>query len=526
MKHLTTILKILSCVTAPLIAQATQTQQPNILFIFSDDHALQAISAYGGRFNGIADTPNLDRLAAQGALFKNSFVSNSICGPSRASILTGKHSHINGFRKNGDRFDGSQWSFQKDLRAAGYATALIGKWHLHGQPQGFDHWEIYPGQGNYYNPDFITMDGKIHREKGYSTDIVTGKAIEWLNSRDKTKPFLLMCQHKAPHRTFAPALRHLDAFNGITMPEPATLFDNYETRTGEMKKNKMSVANDLRWTYDLKIRKDERQDVKLPNNCPEGSAIEYNRMDSAQREAWDAHFAPLNKTFIADFKAGKYEDEQALTRWKYQRYIKNYLATIKSVDESVGALIDYLDANNLTENTIVVYSSDQGFYLGEHGWYDKRWMYEESFQMPFIIRWPGTVEANTRPAALIQNIDYAPTFLQAADLPIPEAVQGRSLLPIFKAGEATPADWRRSLYYHYWMHGSEHIVPEQYGVRTQRYKLIRYPRTDEWDMFDLLKDPNETNNIYSTHPELARVMQRELKRLRQHYNVPEETVCP
>lgn len=505
-------------------ADADPVTKPNILFIFSDDHALEAISAYGGRFKDIAPTPNLDRIAAEGAIFKNSFCANSICGPSRACILTGKHSHINGFMKNGQRFDGSQWSFQKDLGKAGYSTALIGKWHLHGQPQGFDHWEIYPGQGNYYNPDFITMDGKTHRETGYSTDIVTQKAITWLDGRDKSKPFLLMCQHKAPHRTFAPALRHLSAFNGIKMPEPDTLFDNYATRNKQMAKNRMSIADHFLWTYDLKIRTDERDGVKLGGG--EGGRIEYNRMNAEQKKAWNAHYGPLNKEFIADYKAGKYKDKKKLTRWKYQRYIKNYLGTIKSVDESVGTLLKYLDDNGLAKNTIVIYSSDQGFYLGEHGWYDKRWMYEESFKMPFIIRWPGMVKPGTRPDAMIQNIDYAPTFLEAAGLPIPDAVQGLSLVPVLKDTTKEPEGWRRSLYYHYWMHGSEHVVPEQYGVRTKNYKLIHFPRTNEWDMFDLKNDPNEMKNIYQSRPKLRAAMKKELERVRAHYKVGQPDPLP
>ena len=507
-----------------LVAQEAETKKeptpPNILFVFSDDHALDAISAYGGRFKDIAPTPNLDRLAAQGAIFENSFCANSICGPSRACILTGKHSHANGFRKNGETFNGAQWSFQKDLGKAGYSTALIGKWHLHGKPQGFDHWEILPGQGNYYNPDFITMDGKRHRETGYCTDIVTEKATTWLDNRDKTKPFLLMCQHKAPHRTFAPAPRHFNSFEGITLPEPTNLFDDFSTRTKEMAKNRMSIGNDMSWDYDLKIRKEERNGVKLPKKGYAGGAAEYNRMNAEQKKLWLAHFGPLNQQFLADYKAGKYKDEKALTRWMYQRYVRNYLSTIKAVDESVGTLLKYLDDNGLAENTIVIYSSDQGFYLGEHGWYDKRWMYEESFKMPFIVRWPGKVTPNTRPKALIQNIDYAPTFLEAAGLPVPEAVQGRSLLPVFKAGSKTPADWRKSLYYHYWMHGSEHIVPEQYGVRTDRYKLIHFPRTNEWDMFDLKEDPKEMTNIYGSRPELRKTMKKELERIRTEFKVP------
>ena len=471
-------------------------KQPNILFVFSDDHALETISAYNGRYKDIAPTPNLDRLAKQGAIFENSFCANSICGPSRACILTGKHSHTNGFRKNGEHFDGAQWSFQKDLGKAGYQTALIGKWHLHGRPQGFDHWEIVPGQGNYYNPDFITMDGKQHRETGYCTDIVTEKAVDWLDKRDKTKPFLVMCQHKAPHRTWSPALRHLDAFNDVEFPQPSNLFDDYATRTKTMAQNKMSIANDLLWRYDLKIRPEEHKGVKLPNPR-QGGAIEYNRMNAEQKKAWDDHFGPLNQQFIADFQAGKYDDKKKLTGWMYQRYIKNYVATIKSVDESVGRLLDYLDDNDLADNTIIIYSSDQGFYLGEHGWYDKRWMFEESFKMPFLIRWPGTVQPGTRPQALIQNIDYAPTFLEIAGIKVPKEIQGMSMVPMFKNDCKPTANWRDDLYYAYWEgHRSIHAVPRHDGVRTDRYKIFFIPETQEWQLFDLVKDPQELKSVH------------------------------
>ncbi|TWU22294.1 Choline-sulfatase [Novipirellula galeiformis] len=516
------MLFLISVLLLGVLASAAQPEgsRPNILFVFSDDHALEAISAYRGRFKDIAPTPHLDRIAREGAIFNNSFCANSICGPSRACILTGKHSHINGFRTNRDHFNGNQWSFQKDLRQAGYTTALIGKWHLHGQPQGFDHWEIFPGQGNYYNPDFITMDAMRHREQGYCTDLVTDKAVAWLDGRDKTKPFLLMCQHKAPHRTFAPALRHLGAFDGVEFPEPSNLFDDYATRSKTLVTNQMSIENHFRWTYDLKVRPEEHEGIDLPGP-DSGFAIEYNRMTPAQKKAWDAHYGPLNQQFIADYQAGNKDDPKTLTRWKYARYLQNYLATIKSVDESVGRLLDYLDKHDLANNTLVIYSSDQGFYLGEHGWYDKRWMFEESFKMPFLIRWPGVVTPNTRPEAMIQNIDYAPTFLEAAGLSIPTAVQGRSLLPVLRDTTTMPADWRESLYYHYYEAGGEHNVPIHYGVRTQRYKLIHFPATDQWNLFDLEADPHEMLNIYERSENRGRrdELKRELDRLRKQYQL-------
>jgi arylsulfatase A-like enzyme len=504
---------------SPLFARAEEkTARPNILFIFSDDHALNAISAYGGRLKDIAPTPNIDRLAAEGAVFENSFCANSICGPSRASVLTGKHSHKNGFMANtSGAFDQSQWTIAKALQASGYSTALLGKWHLKSKPVGFDHWEILPGQGNYYNPDFLQMAGGQRRYEGYVTDIITDKSIDWLERRDKSKPFFLMSQHKAPHRTFCPALRHLDAFEGVTIPEPDNLFDDYATRSRTLPQNEMEIDRHFHWGYDAKLRKDERQGIELPGPDSYGTP-EYNRMTAEQKRRWDAHFAPLNREFLEDFKQGRL-DHKAVVRWKYQRYLKNYLGAIKAVDESVGRLLDYLDENGLAENTIVIYSSDQGFYLGEHGWYDKRWMFEESFKMPFLIRWPGVVKPGARPRELIQNIDYAPTFAEVAGITPPADVQGRSLLPVLRGAAK---DWRKSLYYAYYERG-EHNVPQQFGVRTQRYKLIHFPATREWNMFDLERDPHEMRNVYDD-PEYAAVramMEAEYRRLRGYYDAPE-----
>ena len=488
-----TTLTLASCAIAMLSGNVLAEKKPNIVFLFSDDHALNAISAYGGRLSEVAPTPNIDRLAKEGAIFKNSFCANSICGPSRANILSGKHSHKNGFLRNHNSagFDQSQWTFIKELKKNGYQSAVIGKWHLKTQPTGFDHYEILPGQGNYYNPDFIQMDGSRKKFEGYVTDLTTDKALKWLDSRDKEKPFFLMCQHKAPHRTFSPALRHLGSFNDVTIPEPSNLFDDYASRSKTLPKNEMEVDRHMTWQYDLKVRDEELDGVVLPNFRNYGTP-EYNRMNDEQKKAWDAHFAPLNAKFIADYKAGKIKGKQ-LAQWKYQRYMKNYLATVKSVDENVRRVLSYLKDNNLEENTIVIYSSDQGFYLCEHGWFDKRWMFEESFKMPFLIKWPGVIKPGSKPEALIQNIDYAPTFLEMAGTKAPKEVQGKSIVPVLKDPSQIVRD---TLYYAYYELG-EHRVPQHFGVRTDRFKLFYIPETDEWQLFDLEKDPDEMKSVYN-----------------------------
>ncbi|MFN3152514.1 sulfatase [Bremerella sp.] len=509
-------LLLLICFGATLAA-AESTNRPNILFIFSDDHAIKAISAYGGDLAQVAPTPNIDRLAQEGMLFRNSFCANSICGPSRATILTGKHSHKNGFMRNTGRgMDQSQWTLSKALQASGYNTAVIGKWHLHSQPLGFDYWEILPGQGNYYNPDFIQQDGSTKRFEGYATDLTTDKSIAWLEQRDKSKPFFLMCQHKAPHRTFAPPLRYLDAFDEIEIPEPATLFDDYANRSSTLATNEMEIDRHMDWAYDLKVRKDERGDVVLPKPDRYGTP-EYNRMTAAQKKAWDAHFGPQNQAFLKDFQQGKFT-ERDVVHWKYRRYMRNYLGTVKAVDENVGRMLKYLEENGLAENTIVVYSSDQGFYLGEHGWYDKRWMFEESMRMPLIIRWPGVTKPASAAEQLVQNIDYAPTFLEMAGQEIPAEIQGQSLVPILQ-GEDGP--WRDSLYYAYYELG-EHAVPQHFGVRTETHKLIHFPVTDEWNLFDLEADPQELTSIYDdpSAQSVRDAMTKEYYHLRELYEAP------
>lgn len=480
--------------------------RPNIVFIFTDDHAVQAIGAYGSIVNR---TPHIDRLAREGAIFDRCFCCNSICAPSRAAVLTGKHSHANGQMTNADTFDGSQPTFPKLLRQAGYETAIIGKWHLRSDPTGFDHWEILPGQGSYYNPDFLTAAG-TRRYQGYATDITTDLALDWLKTgRDASKPFLLMCQHKAPHRTWAPGPDHLTLYDDVTIPEPPTLFDDYAGRSPLLKQNEMSIAGHLMYDYDLKVTGLKEPDVL-------GRAYEnpeYRRMTDEQRARWDAAYGPKNEAFLSNRPEGK-----DLVRWKYQRYIKDYLRCVASVDDNVGRLLDYLDAAGLSDNTIVVYSSDQGFYLGEHGWYDKRWIYEESFRMPFVVRWPGVARPGMRVGALAQNIDFAPTFLDAAGVEPPREMQGASLRPLMDG--AIPPDWRRSLYYHYYEKG-EHNVPRHEGVRTERYKLVHFYDAGQWELYDLIEDPQEMRSVCDepAYGPIVRQLRAELVSLRRRYAV-------
>ncbi len=464
--------------------------RPNILFIFTDDHASHAISAYGSRIN---TTPNLDRIAAEGMLFRNAFCTNSICGPSRAVILTGKHSHLNGFRTNGDKFDGSQQTVAKLLQQAGYQTAMIGKWHLKTEPTGFDFWRVLIGQGPYYNPIFKTPAGK-EKIEGYTTDVITDVALEWLQKdRDPERPFLMMYQHKAPHRNWQPAPRHLNLYDDVEIPEPDTLFDDYQGRTTFAAETEMTLADHF-FPFDAKF--------EAPKNLTE-----------SQRAAWDAAYDPKNEKFFA---ARDSMSKDEITRWRYQRYIKDYLRCIKAVDENVGRVLEYLEESGLADNTVVIYSSDQGFYLGDHGWYDKRWMYEESLRMPLIVRWPGQVEAGAVDEHLVQNLDYAETFLDLAQAEIPDDMQGRSFLPLM-LGQDVP--WRPSIYYRYFEYPQPHRVPPHYGVRTQRHKLIYYPLREEWELFDLVQDPDELRSVYSdpANADLVQELKNELNRLRELY---------
>lgn len=499
-------------------AQASE-KPPNIVFLFTDDHAVQAISAYGSKIN---KTPNIDRIAAEGAIFRNSFCTNSICGPSRAAILTGKHSHMNGFLRNSDRFDGSQQTFPKLLQTVGYQTAVIGKWHLGSTPQGFNYWEILPGQGHYYNPDFIQMDGTRKRYTGYSSDIVTDRATEWLGGLDKTKPFLLMLQFKAPHRGWAPAPRHLQDVEEKPIPKPETFHDRYQGRTSLLKDNKMTVSHHMHWGHDMKFHGKNR----FPEHFVSGMANdEYKRMTDEQKKIWDSYYAPRNEKFIQDVEAGKLSTEQ-IVDWKFQRYMTDYLKCVASVDENVGRIREYLEKHGLADNTIIIYSSDQGFYLGEHGWYDKRWMFEESLKMPFMIRWPGVVKPGTQPEAMIQNIDYAPTFLEAAGVPIPSDIQGRSMLPILKNDGPPTPEWRDAIYYGYHEDGGIHNVPAHDGIRTDRYKLMFFPKTSEWQLFDLIEDPNELKSVHenASYAPVFKEMRERYTSLRESYSVNSTTI--
>jgi arylsulfatase A-like enzyme len=501
-----------------LPAQAEQrlsSSRPNIVFLFSDDHAAHAISAYGSRINR---TPNIDRLAADGVLFRNNFCGNSICGPSRATILTGLHCHAHGFMRNGNLFDGTQTTFPKLLQQAGYTTAIIGKWHLTSDPTGFDHWMVLPGQGDYYNPDFLTPQGR-QRLQGHATNLTTELAIDWLeNGRDPDKPFVLMCQHKAPHRTWMPAPEDLALYRDETIPEPATLFDDYQGRTEATRHHEMEIDRHMYLFYDLKLvpDADQQKDLKGPDRWWQGM---LDRMDEGQRAGWDAAFRAENLAFRENPPTGK-----NLVRWKYQRYIKNYLRCVAGVDRSVGKLLDWLDEHpDVKQNTIVVYSSDQGFYLGDHGWYDKRWMYEESFRMPLVVSWPGHIQGGSEATELTQNIDFAPTFLDLAGVPVPASMHGQSLLPVLEGRVAKgEVAWRDALYYHYYESHAVHMVPAHYGVRTDRYKLIRYyePQWDAWELYDLQNDPDELHNLADdpAHQEVRRQLTERLQQLRERYD--------
>jgi arylsulfatase A-like enzyme len=445
---------------------AAAPTRPNILYIMADDHGYQALSCYGSK---IIQTPNLDRLAKEGMRFDNCFCTNSICGPSRAVILTGKYSHVNGFLDNSNCvFDGAQPTVAKYLQAAGYQTAVIGKWHLVSDPTGFDYWNILPGQGAYYDPVLIEM-GKRQKHEGYVTDIITDLTLEFLEKkRDPAKPFFVMYHHKAPHRNWQPGPKYKNLFEDVEIPEPETFNDDYSGRGTAARAQKMRM-----------------EDLTVPG---------------------DTKIAPPPEL-----------QGQALKKWKYQRYIKDYLRCVASVDENVGRVLDYLDRTGLAKNTIVFYASDQGFYLGEHGWFDKRFMYEESLRMPLLVRWPGHVKAGSTSGDFVMNLDFAETFLDCAGLPTPPDMQGRSMVPILE-GRA-PADWRKSIYYRYYEFPGPHSVHKQLGVRTDRYKLIHFNELDEWELFDLQKDPRELHSVYGNpaYKDVVAEMKAELQRLKDRY---------
>jgi arylsulfatase A-like enzyme len=478
-------------------ASAAKASRPNVLFIMADDHASQAISCYGSRINR---TPGIDRIAREGTRFDNCFCTNGICAPSRAVILTGKYSHLNGVRDNAVAFDGGQMTFPKLLRAGGYQTVLYGKWHLKSDPTGFDHWAILPGQGEYYNPDLIEM-GKTTRRPGYVTDILTDLAVDFLKSgRDPQKPFLLMLHHKAPHRNWQPAERHLGLYADAEFPEPPTLRDDYATRSRAAVEQEMTIRDHMTLDSDLKL-----------GPPPE-------RMDEAQKAAWEKVYGPKREAFR---EAGLVGD--ALLRWKYRRYLQDYLGTIAAVDESVGRVLDVLDELGLADKTLVVYCSDQGFFLGEHGWFDKRFMYEESLRMPLVCRLPGRVRSGSVNRDIVSNLDFAATFLDAAGRGKPAGMQGRSFWPLLLG--RTVAGWPESFYYHYYEFPAVHMVKRHYGVRTKRYKLIHfYYDIDAWELYDLEKDPLETRNVSGdpAYAGIRRALEAELRRLQAFYRDSDE----
>jgi arylsulfatase A-like enzyme len=471
---------------------------PNIIFIFSDDHATHAIGAYRPKNNnpGLHKhviTPALDRLANEGMLFENVFCTNSICGPSRAAILTGKHSHLNGMLRNDTIFDGSQQTFPKLLQEGGYKTAWIGKWHLFSDPTGFDDWAILTRsnlQGTYYNPIFGTSNGEKEPETGYTATLITDRAISWIdNNRDSDQPFFLAYSHKTPHREWVPGPEEYDLYKDIDLPLPTNFYVDYSARTSAHTVQEMEIARHM-----------NDRDLKL---------VAPGYLNEEQLARFNEAYGPENEAFRKANLQGR-----ELAEWKYQRYVKDFLRSVTSMDKEIGRLLDYLDETGLAENTIVIYSSDQGFFLGDHGWFDKRWMYEESLRMPLIVRWPGITSPGSRNSHIVQNIDFAGMFLDMARLPIPGDIQGLSLMPLLRGED--PGDWREYAYYHYYAFPDWHMVKPHYGIRSDRYKLIHYYTIDEWELFDLGKDPDEMNSVYS-HPDyhdLVSFLKTELDRTR------------
>ena len=550
----TAIIPVLTGVTAlaTLSGCADKTKQEkkeapmNILYIMCDDHSYQTISAYDQRF---IQTPNIDRIAADGVRFTNSFVANSLSGPSRACMLTGKHSHANGFTDNTVTFDGSQQTFPKLLQQAGYETAMIGKWHLVSQPTGFDYWDILIGQGMYYNPEFICNGEKVQRE-GYATEITTDLALDWLaNKHDKSKPFCLLLHHKAPHRTWMPDSCDMELFSDVEFPLPETFWDDYDGRPAASAQE-MHILQDMDLVYDLKLA-DKEKEIHSGGLEDWGRTMYSTLLTPRQKATWDSHYDAVIEAFKDSFlrnepngketimskaNGGMSAEAKRLAQWKFNQYMRDYLRVITSIDRNVGRVLDYLEANNLMDNTLIVYTSDQGFYMGEHGWFDKRFMYEESFRTPLLMHLPGGKKGDI--SQLVQNIDYAPTFLELAGIPVPDDIQGESLFPLLKGHQ--PKHWRKALYYHYYEYPAEHAVRRHYGVRDKRYKLIHfYPATldgikenkqqaladsiDCWELYDLKNDPEELHNIYGTagSRRITNRLQKMLHELQLQYDAPE-----
>lgn len=551
----------LSCIAATAQAQqkaAAATQRPNIVYIMCDDHAFQCISAYGSPISKLAPTPNIDRIAQRGMRFDRAFVENSLSTPSRACLMTGLYSNQNGQRQLGEGIDTTRTFFTEQLQQAGYQTAVVGKWHMGCDPKGFDYYHIYNDQGQYYNPQYrgTDTDGKYIVEEGYSTDLTTDHALSFIEHRDTNKPFCLLLHHKAPHRNWLANTKYFGMYDNVTFPLPETFYDDYETRGSAVRTQKMSVTKDMRWEQDFKVP--EMLDTANADSWDSYLSLmnEVNRMNPEQRIAWGKYYFPRNRRLLEARLTGKELDE-----WKYQNYIRDYMSVIKSVDESVGRVLDYLDSHGLTDNTIIVYTSDQGFYMGEHGWFDKRFMYEESLRTPLLIAYPGHIQPGTVCNKLVQNIDYAPTFLDLAGVSKPKELPGRSLTPIFKAGDKVKG-WRNSIYYHYYDYPTYHMVRKHDGVRTDRYKLIhfygaggldavkenkyqRQPGTREHgcmtyltslgyfepkdsavnynELYDLQADPHELNNLYGKpgYEKITKQLQKQLTDYRKSIGVDE-----
>lgn len=528
-------------------AMAQTDKRPNILFIMSDDHAYQAISAYGSDVSRFAPTPNIDRIAREGMRFDRSFVENSLSSPSRACLITGLYSHQNGQQQLLEGIDSTRTFFSELLQRVGYQTAMMGKWHLLCRPKGFDRYHVLNDQGTYFNPVFMseTSGGKYIREEGYATDLITDHAIDFLEHRDTSRPFCLMVHHKAPHRSWFPDVKHLGMYDNVDFPLPETLWDDYSTRGSAAHTQKMQIDRDMELALDLKV-----DSLGRPVDRFNSTIAEYGRLNPEQRAAYEKYFGARYERFQHDSLTGK-----ELVVWKYQTYLRDYLSVIHSVDENVGRLLKYLDEHGLAENTIVVYASDQGFYMGEHGWFDKRFMYEESMRTPLVIRYPREIRAGSVSSEMVQNIDYAPTFLEYAGVKQPKEMTGRSLRKLFKhtANNSKKIHWRKSLYYHYYDYPAWHLTRKHDGVRTDRYKLIHFygkggaraltenryqqqegtreynsyrwmaqsgyitddPDINYYELYDLQEDPNELNNIYGK-PGTERITKR-LKRLLKRY---------
>ena len=541
-------LAALSCVTAVYAQQQKAQQHPNIVYIMCDDHAYQCISAYGSALSKLAPTPNIDRLAERGMRFDRAFVENSLSTPSRACLMTGQYSHQNGQRQLGEGIDTSRTFFTELLQEAGYQTAVVGKWHMGCDPKGFDYYHVYNDQGQYWNPQYRGTDtnNEFVVEEGYSTDLTTDHALSFIEHRDPSKPFCLLLHHKAPHRNWQANLKYLGMYDDVEFPMPENFYDDYATRGSAARTQKMSVTRDMRWEQDFKVP--EMLDLNNPDSKDSYNALmgEINRMTPEQRSAWGRYYFPRNRRLLEAQLNGK-----DLDNWKYQVYIRDYMSVIASVDESVGRVLDYLDKNGLTDNTMIVYTSDQGFYMGEHGWFDKRFMYEESFHTPLIISYPKHIQPKSECNQMVQNIDFAPTFLDLAGLKKPAYMPGTSLQPLF-AGQPV-RKWRKSLYYHYYDYPNYHLVRKHDGVRTERYKLIHFygkggeravpenkyqcqPGTSEnwcfeylksinyitndididyYELYDIQVDPYELHNLYGK-PGMQKV-EKEMKKLLATY---------